>query len=117
LPATRQDLVNSRLLKHTRTILDHVEDMVIVLWDTPEFKSLCDAIFPSQTKEGSFILDDGQAAVMIRNLAKERDVPELMDQKLDAIVHALRIVLKRYGQGRKQRRGDESPQSEGGGGD
>ena len=104
LPTTTQDLLAQRRLKAKRTINDLVEDVVIKLWENDTFMKLIDAVYDSDTVEGSMDIDDTLAAMMIRDAAKEAGNEELAGKKLDVIVHAMRVVLRRYGQDRRERR-------------
>src|SRR5262245_6240612 len=104
LPTTTQDLLASRKLKARRTINDLVEDQVVKLWEDKTFSRYVDGVYDSMTVEVSMYSDDVMAAQMIRDAAKKSGSDELADQKLDTIVHAMRVVLRRYGQGRKERR-------------
>jgi hypothetical protein len=104
LPTTSQEWREHRKLKARRTINDLVEDIVVRLWEDKDFLKFVDAVYDSDTVEGSMDIDDMMAAMMIRDLAKETGNDELAEKKLDVIVHAMRVVLRRYGQGRKERR-------------
>jgi hypothetical protein len=104
LPTTTQDLLAQRRLKAKRTINDLVEDVVVKLWEDKSFMKFVDAVYDSDTVEGSMDIDDTMAAMMIRDVAKKTSNDELAEKKLDVIVHAMRVVLRRYGQDRKERR-------------
>jgi hypothetical protein len=104
LPTRTEDLLAQRKLKAKRTINDHVEDVIVNLWEDKTFMKLLDGVYDSMTVEGSMDVDDVMAANMIRQEAKKNNKDELANQKLDAIVRAMRVVLRRYGQGRKERR-------------
>jgi hypothetical protein len=104
LPTTTQDLLASRKLKARRTINDLVEDVVVRVWEDKAFMKFVDAVYDSDTVEGSMDIDDTMAAMMIRDVAKKTGNDELAEKKLDVIVRAMRVVLRRYGQGRKERR-------------
>jgi hypothetical protein len=97
-------LLASRKLKARRTINDLVEDQVVKLWEDKTFSRYVDGVYDSMTVEGSMDIDDVMAAQMIRDAAKKSGSDELAEQKLDTMVHAMRVVLRRYGQGRKERR-------------
>jgi hypothetical protein len=104
LPITTRDLLASRKLKARRTINDLVEDVTVKLWEDRTFMRYVDGVYDSMAVEGSMEIDDVMAALMIRDTAKKSGNDELAMQKLDSIVHAMRVVLRRYGQGRKERR-------------
>ena len=108
LPDTRRDLLAARAMKRQRTILDHVEDVFVVLWEDPAFKKLNDAVFHSQAVHGNTNIDDVFAGIAIKAKATEMQLVELMDQPMDAIVHALRLVRNRYKLGRRYRKGQAS---------
>jgi hypothetical protein len=104
LPTTTQDLLAQRRLKAKRTINDLVEDVIVRLWEDKAFMKYVDAVYDSDTVEGSMEIDDTMAAIMIRETAKKMGSEELAEKKLDVIVHAMRVVLRRYGQDRRERR-------------
>ena len=106
LPATRQELLDSRPLKSRPTIIDIVDPIVVALWEKSEFQSLVDAVVDSAAVEGSLEIDDTLAAQMIRDYAIEHEVKDVRSQNLATLRHALRLVLRRYTQGRKQRSGE-----------
>jgi hypothetical protein len=104
LPDTRRDLLASRAMKRQRTILDHVEDVFVVLWEDQAFKKLNEAVFHSQAVHGNTHIDDVFAGIVIKDKAKDLQMVELMDEPMDAIVHALRLVRNRYRLGRPYRK-------------
>jgi hypothetical protein len=104
LPDTRRDLLASRAMKRQRTILDHVEDVFVVLWEDSAFKKLNDAVFHSQAVHGNTHIDDVFAGIAIKDKAKDLQMVELIDEPMDAIVHALRLVRNRYRLGRPYRK-------------
>lgn len=69
----------------------------------PAYRRLLWAVYDEQAVEGSLATDNIMAAKMIRDRAKQID-SEIKDEKLHTIVMALGIVLRRYGQSRKERR-------------
>ena len=66
--------------------------------------TIVDAVYDSEAVEGSMEADDFMATQMIRDAAKKSGNDELAGKNLDTIKHAMRVVLRRYGQGRKERR-------------
>jgi len=112
LPTTRSALEASRVLKRRPTILDLIEPIVIALWEDENFTKLVDAVVDSDSVEGSTDADDQEAARMIREYAKSNRHPEVAKRNLKTLTHALRLVLKRFGQGRAQRVNEPEPQIE-----
>jgi len=78
--------------------------VIVKQWEDKTFNRFLDGVYDSMTVEGSMEIDDVMAAQMIRDAAKKSGNDELAEHKLDTIVHAMRVVLRRYGQGRKERR-------------
>jgi hypothetical protein len=103
LPVTREALEAARMLKARPTILDLIEPIVLALWEDEDFRRFVDAIVDSDAIEGSMEYDDVRAAEMIRDHARANNHTDIGGKNLKTLVHALRLVLKRYGQGRKQR--------------
>lgn len=103
LPATREDFLAQYRLKRRRTINDYVEDVVIRIWDDENFTKHIDAIYESQAVEGSLDDDDTMAALIIREFARNNNLPVVANSKIHTVKLAMRVVLKRYGQGRHQR--------------
>jgi len=62
-------------------------------------------VFHSQAVHGNTHIDDVFAGIAIKDKAKDLQMIELMDQPMDAIVHALRMVRNRYRLGRPYRKG------------
>lgn len=104
LPDTRHELLNSRVIKNERSILDYVEDINTALWENPDYKALHHAIFNPQAVTKNCVADDVLAAQMIVKYATENDVPQVLEEEFWTIVLAMRSVRKRYGNSRKQRK-------------
>jgi len=104
LPSTVADLLAHRKSMRTKSLNDEVDDIFVRLWEDPKFRSLFDAIHPSQTVEGSFTADDHAAANMVREYAARNDMPVTTNTKIAAIVFSLRVVSRRFEQSRNQRR-------------
>jgi hypothetical protein len=103
LPLSRENWI--RATKLGRTINDYVEEIHFLLITKPEYIELLDAIYDAQAVEGSKKADDLFAAKMIRDKAKSLDGNHaLVKENATSIAKALRVVLKRFGQGREQRR-------------
>jgi hypothetical protein len=81
-----------------------IEQVHLVLVEDDSYLALLDAVYNSQAVEGSLADDDIMAAKMIRDKAYKLGNAEVARQKLASIVKALRVVLRRYGASRKQRR-------------
>lgn len=104
LPATMEDLLAQRRLKQQRTINDLVEDIMVKLWDDKQFQKWLDAVDDSRAVEGALDIDDTEVARMIREAARHAGNDEVGHKNLAEIRHATRVVLRRYGQARNQRR-------------
>lgn len=106
LPATLSAVHDARRAWFTHN--DWVREIYDKLWEDPEhgkeFRELLDAVYKWDTVEGSFGADDLLAAIMIRNYAKQHDVPIVQDMKLMSIKTSLNYVMRKSGHSRKQRR-------------
>jgi hypothetical protein len=80
-----------------KSLNDIVQEIHRRLWSDPEYRRYLEAIWPEEAVEGSFIMDDSEAARMIRKYDRENghQIPEHSD-KLSAIVKSLHVVLRRY---------------------
>jgi predicted subunit of tRNA(5-methylaminomethyl-2-thiouridylate) methyltransferase len=104
LPVTTEDLLAARKAQSQRTLNDYVEEAYIALWPNEEFRRLLEAVYNEDAVEGSCDDDDHEAAKMIRDFARKDDrIPYLMDKKIATIIKSLRVVMRRYGFGRKER--------------
>jgi hypothetical protein len=83
---------------------DQVEAIHLSLLDNDEYRAFLAALDNKQAVEGSLFDDDVMAAKMIREQAAKLGYVEVAQAKLTAIVKALRVVLRRYGMSRKERR-------------
>lgn len=104
LPATVTDLLAQRKSMRARSLNDDVDDCHIKLWDNPDYRRWFVAIYPSETIEGSFAVDDVRAADMIRAFAIENRSPIAANARTAAIISSLHVVCRRYGMSRKERR-------------
>jgi hypothetical protein len=89
-----------------RSLNDVVESLHLKLLDGPDaetYRRYLDAINKDHAKEGSIAIDDTMAALMIRDLARRENEPLVKDAQLADVVRALRTVLRRYVQSRKER--------------
>ena len=103
LPITKEELEAHRKVFHQPTLNDVVHEYHIALWDNDLYRRYLEAVYDVAAVEGSLALDNGEAARMIRDLAKSKDDERLSSQKLAVIVFALNVVLRRYGISRKER--------------
>lgn len=105
LPVPREIANWVRKTEFHRTINDMVEDIHLALIvDHDDYREYLDAVWDEQAVEGSLALDNGEAARIIRDEAKKRNVTKVATAKLSVIVKALNIVLRRYGVSRSERR-------------
>lgn len=93
-----------RVTKAERTLNDMVEDVHRSLAGSDQYKAFLYAVYDEQAVEGSLSCDNTEAARMIREQAKKMKYDELAREKLATIAKAMGVVLRRYGQSRKQRR-------------
>jgi len=104
LPARYEDLQVKYKLPNLN---DAVHDVFKVLYSTePRFVALLTAVNGAQAVEGATVADDTEAARMIRDFArKNADAPDQVRKaNIWAIVKALRVVMKRHGIGRDDRK-------------
>lgn len=104
MPSTTIELLALRRMKAKPTINDQVESLFLALYERPEFQRYSDAIYDEQAITGNLALEDGKLAEMIVELAKERGIIEVMNAKLWLVVKVIRVVLRRYGLSRLERR-------------
>lgn len=102
LPATISGW--ERKTKTHRTLNDQVEELHRSIYDSNErYRALLEAIYDEQAIEGSLSADHIMAAQILRTAAEKRN-SAVAKEKLATIGKCLNIVLRRYGQGRKERR-------------
>jgi len=107
LPATLAEWDAVRDVKSSLTLNDRVETQHRYLSSTDsEYPKYLWAVFDEQAVEGSLTDDDHEAARRIRDLSltKEHADPVIAGEKIASIKKSLRIVLRRYHQGRKERK-------------
>ena len=85
---------------------DKVEDLHRLLFDGEQkYREYLNAVWNEQAIEGSLVIDDVMAAIMIRQRASDLyPADEIANANLDTIVRSLRVVLRRYGMSRAERR-------------
>jgi F0F1-type ATP synthase beta subunit len=92
----------------TRTLVDLVQVIFHELYENPEFRNLLSATTSEESENGSLLVDDALASIMIRDrawcLSDQETAERVRRAKLKEITMALRIVMGRYGIGRLQRR-------------
>jgi len=103
LPVDRASLVAQRKLASKPTLNDLVEEIHLQLYEDQTYQDLLWAVVDSQAVEGSLGEDDSAAARLIRQQAKKIG-SRVQNEKLHSIVIALRLVMRRYDESRKQRR-------------
>lgn len=97
LPATTEDLLAQRKLKSAPKLNDLVEDIFVQLWKDPDFHKLLEAVDNKQAVEGDVRLDHHEAARKIRDKAIKDEVDMVAQQQMKSVIHALHVVMKRYG--------------------
>lgn len=103
IPQSRTELLAGKktVLPNLNTEVDIIH---LILYDDPEYRKFFIAIYNQQAIEGHIKLDDGEAAGMIRDHAKEIGNDFVAQQTKNSIIKALHVVAKRYGIDRKSRR-------------
>lgn len=104
LPETVSDFLSLRKGAVRRSLNDIVEEYHLAMYDNEEYSRLLYAVYDEQAVEGSLAADNILAAKMMRERAHELKNVELTREKLATISKALGVVLRRYGQSRKERR-------------
>jgi len=93
-----------RQIQAERTLNDLVEDIHRALVENDQYRRFLYATYDEQAEEGSLAADNIEAARMIREKARSNGNAEVSRQKLATLVKALGVVLRRYGNSRKDRR-------------
>ncbi len=107
LPATLAEWDAVRDVKSTLTLNDRVESLHRHLSATDAgYPKYLWAVYDEQAVEGSLTDDDHEAARRIREMAKSTDHADsvVAGEKIASIKKSLRVVLRRYHQGRKERK-------------
>lgn len=104
VPRTAEAYLARRKIKTTRTLNDEVETVHLALADNQHYQDYLDPVYDSQAQEGSLSIDDVKAAEMIRHRAKDMAIIVVAKQNLATLVKALRVVLRRTGDSREERR-------------
>jgi hypothetical protein len=87
---------------------DHVEFVFMELYPEEKFRNLLQAVWPEDSVNGTLELDDAEAAAMIQEgalFSASETIRRLVgraDRK--TVVKALKVVMRRYGISRTQRR-------------
>jgi hypothetical protein len=95
-------------LRIARTMNDHVEFVFMELYPEEKFRNLLQAVWPEDSVNGTLELDDAEAAAMIQEgalFSASETIRRLVgraDRK--TVVKALKVVMRRYGISRTQRR-------------
>lgn len=104
LPATVAELSSLRKSVRVHNLNDEVDDINTRLWENPDYRKWFEALWMSDTIEGSFHDDDHEAARMIREYAEHNHFPLAASAKLASIVKSLGVVHRRFtGMSRKER--------------
>jgi hypothetical protein len=85
------------------TLNDQVEEIHLLLIDDEQYAAYLAAVRNEQAVEGSLFNDDVMAAGMIRDKARLMG-SAVGTQPLVTVLKCLRVVLRRYGLSRKERR-------------
>jgi len=103
LPANVTELEAQRITAATVSLLDQVEQVMLKLYEEPEFKKYREALEDDNTVEGSVFADDICAAQMIRKRAEVMGLHQVMDADLTLLSQKLRAAERRFNIARKQR--------------
>jgi hypothetical protein len=95
-----------RKVKDQPTLNDQVEALHRSFYnESAEYRDFLEAVWDSDAREGSLAIDNTMAAQALRCKAQEVDNGgPIATKKLDTIVKALNVVLRRYEKDRKTRR-------------
>ena len=97
-----------RKIKSQPKFSDLVEVYTLHLGETDErFHALISTFDNGHAIEGNLKWDDCEAARLVREEAKRSNDKIVGEAKLALIVHALRVVMRRWDISRNQRSGDE----------
>jgi hypothetical protein len=117
LPATVQALLAQQRTKTVFSLLDEVHRIHLALFGQNEdYMRFLAAVYPESAVEGWLVLDDGEAARIVKQYAVDNDMPKVASENTAAIVKALRAVWRRFDidrdfragrRVRKQKAGDE----------
>ena len=107
IPHTTQELLASRKTRAKPSLNALVEQILVVLWQEPDFHALFQAGYDEDAVEGSRRYDRFRAVTMIREHAQDhRDEPgmeEVATRKLSTLGRALGVALANYPLSTKQR--------------
>lgn len=104
LPATVAELESYRKSERTHNLNDEVDDINKRLWENADYRRWFEALWPTDTIEGSFNDDDHEAARMIRAFARDNGLPLAANAKVASIIRSLHVVHRRFnGMTRKER--------------
>lgn len=103
-PKNVTNLEEQRIVKRTVTLLDEVEQTMLVLFEDPKYRTYREALDTDTTVEGSIFADDVVAAQMIRNKAEEMGLRQVMEANLTTISQKLRRAEARFNASRNQRK-------------
>jgi len=87
-----------------KALNDAVDNIHRELIEDDNYRALLSAVCNEQAVEGSLFNDDTLAAMKIRDHAKKNGYALVGHEKMAAIRKALKVVIRRYGMSRKQRR-------------
>ena len=104
LPTTIAELATLRKSVRTRNLNDEVDDINTRLWENPDYRKWFEALWPTDTIEGSFHDDEHEAARMVREYAQVNQFPIAASAKIASITRSLGVVHRRFaGMSRKER--------------
>jgi hypothetical protein len=104
VPATVADLIAQRRSGVARTLNDDIEDLHLREWPNQEYRKLFEAVYAPDYITGDRLLEDGEAARMLKQRAiEDGGYPRVANGKLKVLILALRVVMNRYHLGRLER--------------
>ena len=104
LPATREELMARLKTKEDRTLNDYVYDIVLAIFDRPEFQKFWAATYDVAAVEGDLKLEDGKMAEQIKAYAVDHKIERVLPEKTYTIVKSMNVVLRKFDLDRKSRR-------------
>jgi len=100
-PKSKGEMLAARLNNTAASLNAAVEDALLANMEDPDVKAHLEAWDDAQSVTGKCMYDDFKAAERIQQLSE--GITVITDVKTSVILRALNVVLRRFGQTRKQR--------------
>ena len=101
LPNTKAGMLAERLNKSAANLHDMVEQVLLDNMDDPKLEGYLKPWEDAQSVTGKCMYDDFKAAERLQELSKGN--PLITDVKTTVILKSMTVVLRRFGQTRRQR--------------